>query len=672
MQSYIGSIIGLVLSVSVGAEPLLEGRVRLSAGQPAAGVQVRLFDLTDLRRSVGTTTDGAGYFTLSLQAFSGRSALPDGFALGQNYPNPFNPSTIVPYQIPTATHVRLEVFNLLGQRLATLVDAERSAGAHTAQWDGTDAAGQAVGAGVYIYRLLSDGQAVSRRMVLIDGQAGIPAAGTAGPMRTAALGVVEADGAAYGLTVAGAGLVAYVDPAFRVGIEAADIVVEEHGGSARMKLATGGILGDVTNDEQVDAFDALYVALYSKDPSITLPNNGDISLGDVNGDGTVNLGDALLLAAYSVNPSDPSLPAGIGRGVRISDDHSNTRSGATSLSWASSLTGQIELGGDVDYFRVQVGESGTLTVYTTGDLDTKGELQNSAGSKLASNDDGGSGNNFRIERAVSAGTYYIKVEAYSSLNTGSYTIHASFESSDDHSNTRSGATSLSWASSLTGQIELGGDVDYFRVQVGESGTLTVYTTGDLDTKGELQNSAGSKLASNDDGGSRNNFRIERAVSAGTYYIKVEAYSSSGTGSYTIHASFESRSSGGGGNAISLSNLDCSGEYLSGNSSSATITITGTAYANTSVTFVTLTGYANGEEVGITHIDNLIAGESEDFRIHGIVSITGPSLNCRVDWESTIFGSAKLTAGATESSKQVRVQGNLSPSSALLNRKRSLD
>ena len=561
MQSYIGSIIGLVLSVSVGAEPLLEGRVRLSAGQPAAGVQVRLFDLTDLRRSVGTTTDGAGYFTLSLQAFSGRSALPDGFALGQNYPNPFNPSTIVPYQIPTATHVRLEVFNLLGQRLATLVDAERSAGAHTAQWDGTDAAGQAVGAGVYIYRLLSDGQAVSRRMVLIDGQAGIPAAGTAGPMRTAALGVVEADGAAYGLTVAGAGLVAYVDPAFRVGIEAADIVVEEHGGSARMKLATGGILGDVTNDEQVDAFDALYVALYSKDPSITLPNNGDISLGDVNGDGTVNLGDALLLAAYSVNPSDPSLPAGIGRGVRISDDHSNTRSGATSLSWASSLTGQIELGGDVDYFRVQVGESGTLTVYTTGDLDTKGELQNSAGSKLASNDDGGSGNNFRIERAVSAGTYY---------------------------------------------------------------------------------------------------------------IKVEAYSSSGTGSYTIHASFESRSSGGGGNAISLSTLDCSGEYLSGNSSSATITITGTAYANTSVTFVTLTGYANGEEVGITHIDNLIAGESEDFRIHGIVSITGPSLNCRVDWESTIFGSAKLTAGATESSKQVRVQGNLSPSSALLNRKRSLD
>ena len=168
MKSFMGGFIGLVLSVSVGAEPLLEGRVRLSSGQPAAGVQVRLFDLTDLRRSVGTTTDGAGNFALSLQAFSTErgTALPTDFALGQNYPNPFNPSTIIPYQLPVSGHVRLEVFNMLGQRLAALVDAERPAGAHTAQWDGTDAAGRAVGAGVYIYRLSSGGITESRRMVL--------------------------------------------------------------------------------------------------------------------------------------------------------------------------------------------------------------------------------------------------------------------------------------------------------------------------------------------------------------------------------------------------------------------------------------------------------------------------------------------------------------------------
>ena len=314
MKSLIGSLIGLVLSVSGGAEPLLEGRVRLSSGQPAAGVQVRLFDLTDLRRFVGTTTDEAGFFALSLQTFSTArgTALPTNFALGQNYPNPFNPSTIIPYQLPTSDHVRLEVFNVLGQRLATLVDAEQSAGMHTAQWDGTDAAGRAMGAGVYIYRLSSGGMTESRRMVLVDGQAGIPAVAL-GPVQSAVEETAATDLPVYGLTVSGEGLVAYVDPAFRVGVDEADIVLEEHGGSPRMKLTTGRILGDVNNDGQVDAFDALYVLLYSEDSSITLPNNGDISLGDVNDDGQVDLADAVLLATYSINPSDPALPPGIGQ-----------------------------------------------------------------------------------------------------------------------------------------------------------------------------------------------------------------------------------------------------------------------------------------------------------------------------------------------------------------------
>ena len=435
-----------------------------------------------------------------------------------------------------------------------------------------------------------------------------------------------------------------------------------------MKVATGGILGDVNNDGHVNAFDVLYVALYSKDSSITLPNNGDIALGDVNGDGRVDLVDALLLAAYSVNPSDPTLPSGIGQPVSgASDDHGATRSGATPLVLGSSQSGQIETGGDVDYFRVQVARSGELTVYTTGSFDTKGALEDSAGAVLASDDDGGRGHNFRIVHAVSAGTYYIKVAGYNTSATGSYTIHASGPSGtgsgpdlivaspsvsdstltpgqsftlnatvrnqgtaasaattvhyyqsldatisasdpqvgtdsvsglsaastsavsirltapsgagtyyygacvasvngesntdnncspgvsvavsrsgggDDHGDTRSGATHLVLGSSQSGQLETGGDVDYFSVQVTESGELTVYTTGSLDTKGALEDSAGAVLASDDDGGRGHNFRIVHAVSAGTYYIKVVGYNASTTGSYTIHASVSG--DGGGG------------------------------------------------------------------------------------------------------------------------------
>ena len=198
------------------AEPLLEGRVRLDSGEPVADARVLLFDLADLRAApLAATTDGSGHFTLSLGALpEGSAALPQQFALGANYPNPFNPSTIIPYQLPTTMHVRLEVFNILGQRIATLVDGERSGGFHTAGWDATDAAGQAMAAGVYFYRLSGDGMHVTRRMVLIDGQAGVPSAGGGG------LGAVVAAAAepvpVYGMVVSGRGFVPYVDPAFRV------------------------------------------------------------------------------------------------------------------------------------------------------------------------------------------------------------------------------------------------------------------------------------------------------------------------------------------------------------------------------------------------------------------------------------------------------------------------
>ena len=70
---------------------------------------------------------------------------------------------------------------------------------------------------------------------------------------------MAADGSVYGLTVSGEGLVAYVNPAFRVGIDESNIVIEEHGGLPRMKLAAGGLLGDVNNDGQVDISDVLYM-----------------------------------------------------------------------------------------------------------------------------------------------------------------------------------------------------------------------------------------------------------------------------------------------------------------------------------------------------------------------------------------------------------------------------
>ena len=379
MKASILCIIGLLGSAGHAANPQLDGHVRLPSGAPVPGAQVLLFDLTDLRAAPrAATTDGSGHFTLPLASLSG--ALPERFELGANYPNPFNPSTMIPYQLPAAMQVRLEVFNILGQRIATLVDGEQPAGFHTASWDATDAAGQAVGAGVYIYRLVSDGQAISRRMLLIDGQAGIA---RAGPGDATSPSGEKAP--VFGLAVSGPGLVPYVNPAFRVeaGIGPLDVVVEAPGRIPPAKTASsGGILGDVNNTGEVNYFDFFLVLLYSYESSILMPNNGDISLGDTNADGRVDLSDAYLIEVYLNDPADPSLPSGIGEppadlvveSVSVSDQRltpgqsftlsatvrnqgTGRRSTATTLRWYRSDDATISTG-DTEVDTVAVGALG--------------------------------------------------------------------------------------------------------------------------------------------------------------------------------------------------------------------------------------------------------------------------------------------------------------------------
>ena len=260
MNALFAGFVGLVLSAPVVAEPLLEGIVRLASGEPAAAVRVRVFDMSDLQRGAvaQATTDPAGYFALPLSALSGR-ALPEGFSLGPNYPNPFNPSTIIPYQLAASSAVRLEVFNLLGQRVTTLVEGERPAGFHTATWHATDAAGRAVGAGVYIYRLAVGAASQTGRMVLLDGQAGVSAVRAGSVLPEPASG----EAPVYGLIVEGPGLVPYMDPSFRVAAGMAPVELVVSAGSywsvtAAKACGLCGFLGDAATDST--ALVALYEA----------------------------------------------------------------------------------------------------------------------------------------------------------------------------------------------------------------------------------------------------------------------------------------------------------------------------------------------------------------------------------------------------------------------------
>jgi len=88
--------------------------------------------------------------------------LPKAFSLSQNYPNPFNPVTEIRYALPRDCWVRLEVYNTLGQRVASLVDREQKAGYRVARWD----AGS-FSSGIYFYGLQAGDFVQTRKMILI-------------------------------------------------------------------------------------------------------------------------------------------------------------------------------------------------------------------------------------------------------------------------------------------------------------------------------------------------------------------------------------------------------------------------------------------------------------------------------------------------------------------------
>ena len=96
------------------------------------------------------------------------AALPGHFSLGQNSPNPFNPVTRISYDVAFPTHVRIAVYNLLGQEVRLLVDWHHEAGPYSAVWDGINAEGHAVSTGMYVYRMSTEsGYQSNSRMLLL-------------------------------------------------------------------------------------------------------------------------------------------------------------------------------------------------------------------------------------------------------------------------------------------------------------------------------------------------------------------------------------------------------------------------------------------------------------------------------------------------------------------------
>jgi hypothetical protein len=109
---------------------------------------------------VTTTVEG-----VSADEYDG--LVPGVFRLFQNYPNPFNPSTKIEFTLERAGKVKLEVYNVLGQCMKTLLDEYLSNGSYEAEWDGTTESGMKVSSGIYFYRLSTDEFSRTRKMMLM-------------------------------------------------------------------------------------------------------------------------------------------------------------------------------------------------------------------------------------------------------------------------------------------------------------------------------------------------------------------------------------------------------------------------------------------------------------------------------------------------------------------------
>jgi hypothetical protein len=102
--------------------------------------------------------------------FEGNSGMPGGYSLSQNYPNPFNPATLIEYEIPRGKplqNVTINIYNLSGEKVRTLLNRSHLSGEFAVQWDGRDDTGTELPGGVYLYRLQSEAGVETRKMLLI-------------------------------------------------------------------------------------------------------------------------------------------------------------------------------------------------------------------------------------------------------------------------------------------------------------------------------------------------------------------------------------------------------------------------------------------------------------------------------------------------------------------------
>jgi hypothetical protein len=139
-------------------------------GQMGSGNRPFIGVLDDVRIYTNALTEEevfALYEKQDVRVNDSPAAQPQEFVLNQNYPNPFNPTTTISYSLPNPTMATLSIYNMIGQKVATLSDGLHQAGTFSVTWNGLDDFGEPLHSGLYVFKLETENMSIAKKMLLM-------------------------------------------------------------------------------------------------------------------------------------------------------------------------------------------------------------------------------------------------------------------------------------------------------------------------------------------------------------------------------------------------------------------------------------------------------------------------------------------------------------------------
>ena len=271
------------------------------------------------------------------------------------------------------------------------------------------------------------------------------------------------------------------------------------------------------------------------DNSFATIDNSWIITQDQNGNSRLDGNNKIGAVTTTGTGTTPQPPAG--------DNNNHSFATAIFLGTDTEITdfsnGSLPVAYEEDYYKFSLTKQAEVTLTTRGNSgDTVMYLYDENCNQIACDDDGGDGYFSNLQRTLEAGTYYVKIHAYSSGTVADYALDTNINITDPENHSFDTAVFLGSDEEITdfsnGSLPVAYEEDYYKFSLTKQAEVTLTTRGNSgDTVMYLYDENRNQIACDDDGGDGNFSNLQRTLEAGTYYVKIHAYSDGTVANYTL-------------------------------------------------------------------------------------------------------------------------------------------